>query len=330
MQGSLQLLTDLDQIREAFSIWRTAMEQQGLERDGLRWLPEGKICFRTKGNDFKLGLDPNGDNWTVELNEPTQGTENPLSGLARDSAGRCYLVRQGTLHKNAQSPRIETSEFEERIGLQPADVTINGSPAKRAWFVITPLDVSSTDICRNTAAFVDQCNLARDPKAAAAAKHDDERITELFGKPEQGGQIIGQPTINLNQRRRVHAEVWLALRARLKADGRDLFKPRHAQGYEVDGEIETQAGKLLLEIKTGTTAADVYAGIGQLVLYPKLLTRLSGYRRILLLPGTPRDPLIAAIRECGVELHGYELQQEGDEVHVTFSPQFLQLCNLGY
>lgn len=329
MQERLQLLTDPGQIREAFSIWRNAMEQHGRRRGSIWWLPEGKMYFRIKGSDFKLGLDPTGENWTVELNEPGQGTENPLSGLARNSAGRPYLLRQGILHKNAQSPRIENDEFGDRTGLKSADVTRSGEPARRSWFIVTALDIPAEEICQNTAAFVDRCGLARDRNAAVLAKHDDERLTELFGKPEQGGQVTGHPTINLNQRRRIQGEVWQKLNALLVADGRCLDKPKHARRYEVDGEIETPTERLLLEIKTDTTAADIYTGIGQLVVYPKLLPRLSGHRRILLLPGSPSGALVEAIRDCGVDLHSYDLKLDGEEVHVCFSAAFLKLCNLG-
>ncbi len=238
------------------------------------------MYFRIKENDFKLGLDPTGENWTVELNEPEQGTENPLSGLAQNLTGRLYLLRQGILHKNAQSPRIASNEFEDRTGLKPATVTINGEPARRSWFIVTALGISAAEICQNTAAFLDRCGLARDPDAAMVVKHDDERLTELFGKPEQGGQITWHPTINLSQRRRIQGEVWQRLNALLVADGRRLDKPKHARGYEVDGEIKTPTGRLLLEIKTDNTAADVYTGIGQLTVYPKLLPRLSGHRRV--------------------------------------------------
>lgn len=329
MQEPLQLLIDPGQIREAFSIWRNAMEQQGHRRGNIWWLPEGKIYFRSKGGDFKLGYDPTGENWTVELNEPEQGTENPLSGLARNSNGQRYLLRQGTLHKNAQSVRVESNEFEERTGLKPAAVTIDGKSAKRAWFIVTALDRPAAEICQNTAAFVDRCCLARDPNAALVAKHDRERLTELFGKPEQGGQITGHPTINLNQRRRIQGEVWQKLNALLVADGRRLDKPKHARGYEVDGEIEAPTERLLIEIKTDSTAADVYTGIGQLTVYPKLLPRLLDHRRVLLLPRSPSGALIEAIRECGVDLHSYELKLDGEQVYVNFSAQFLQLCNLG-
>ncbi|OAF07723.1 hypothetical protein AYJ54_16545 [Bradyrhizobium centrolobii] len=272
MQEPLQLLTDLGQIREAFSIWRKAMEQHGYRLASVWWLPESKMYFRSKGNDFKLGLDSTGENWTVELNEPEQGTENPLSGIARNSIGQRYLLRQGVLHKNAQSLRIESNEFEERTGLKPADVTIDGKPAKRSWFIVTALDLPTAEICQNTAAFVEGCGLARNPDAAAVAKQDDERLAQLFGKPEQGGRITGHPTINHNQRHRIQGEVWQKLQALLAADGRRLDKPRHARGYEVDGEIETPTERLLLEIKTDTTASDIYAGIGQLIVLSEAIT----------------------------------------------------------
>jgi hypothetical protein len=328
MPERLQLSTDPGQIREAFSIWRRAMEQHARRRGSIWWLPEGKVYFQTNGSEFKLGSDPLGENWIVQLNEPGQGTENPLSGIARNSTGRPFLLRQGILHKNAQSPRIESNEFADRTGLKPANVTRNGKPARRAWFIVTALDIPEDEICQNTAAFVERCSLARDRDVAAMAKLDDERLNDLFGKPEQGGQVTGQPTINPNQLRRIQGEVWQKLYALLVADGRGLHKPKHARGYEVDGEIETPTGRLLLEIKTNNTAADVYTGIGQLIVYPKLLPRLSGHRRILLLPGAPSGVLIEAIRECGVELHSYNLKLDGGEVHVSFSARFLQLCNL--
>ncbi|MHC2620086.1 hypothetical protein ACVIW2_002118 [Bradyrhizobium huanghuaihaiense] len=327
-QGSLQLLTNLDEIRDAFSVWRNAMEQHGHRLGGVWWLAAGRIYFRRKGNDFKLGLDPTGDNWTVELNEPEQGTENPLSGVGRNSAGQRYLLRQGTLHKNAQSARIESHHFEERTGLKPAVVTIDSKPAKRVWFIVTALDCPAEEICLNTASFVDQCGLARNPDSAVIAKHDEKRLTELFGKPEQGGKVLGHPTINLNQRRRIQGEVWQKLNALLVAQGRSLDKPKHARGYEVDGEIQTSTERLLIEIKTDNSAESVYGGIGQLIVYPKLLPRLSGHRRVLLLPRSPSGALMEAIRQCDVDLHYYDLKVEGEEVIVCFSAPFLQLCDL--
>jgi hypothetical protein len=329
MQQPLQLLTDPAQIHEAFSIWRNAMEQHGRRRGGFWWLPKEKIFFRfdERGRSI-LGLDPAGKDATVELNE-SDGTENRLAGVAQDGIGRHYLIRQGKLQRNGQSDHIESDVFAERTGLEPVDITIRDEPAERSWHIVTALDVPSADICQNTASFVDRCNLARDPDSAAVARRDDERMAEVFGLPEKGGKIAGQPTVSLNERWRIHGEVWEKLRALLDADGRKLVKPRHDHGYEVDGIIKTQTGNLLLEIKTSAAAADVYEGTGQLTLYPKLLPRLSDYRRILLLPGSPRDPLVIAVRECGVELHHYKFQNDGEKIHVCFSSQFLKLCDLG-
>jgi hypothetical protein len=245
-----------------------------------------------------------------------------------DAEGRLHLVRQGVLHKNARSDRVEGQVFAERTRLSPVDVRVGAAKAKRSWFVVTALDLPSADMRRNIAAFVDLCSLARGAAEAQEAAQDEERLDELFGKDEVGGETTGDPTLKKNHRRRIQGEVWLALQV-LKADGRDLLKPRRARGYEVDGEIAITMGKLLIEIKTGTSASDVYAGAGQLLLYPKLLPRLKAHRRILLLPGSPTDPLVAALNDCGVELHRYDLAVIGKTVQVNFSKSFLKLCEFG-
>ena len=304
------------------------MELHGRRRGRISWIPEQGLYFRNDGSDFRLGFDPKGENWTVELNQPGKGSENPLSGLARDASGGRYLLRQGTLHPNALSPRIESDQFGQRTGLQRANLTVHGEPAKRFWFIVTALELQAEEICRNTAIFVDRCALARSADGWMVARRDEEGLTELLGKPEQGGRIIGRPIMHPNERRRWQGEVWQRLQAVLTAKGRKLDKPRHARGYEVDGEIKAPSERLLVEIKTDSTAADVYAGIGQLMVYPKLLPRLSGHRRILLLPAAPSAALVEAIRECGVELCSYELTINGDDVNVIFSDHFLRLCGI--
>jgi hypothetical protein len=331
------LLVDATDIKAAFSIWRSALTEQADWRGDSWWLPEERIVVGNRndrttpqlGEFVVLGTDPTGANVTVQLNEPQQyGNENPLSGVVRDAEGRLHLVRQGVLHKNAQSERVDGQLFSERTGLSPVDVRIGAAKAKRSWFVVTALDLPNAYIRRNIGAFVDLCSLARLVAEAKEAKQDEERFDELFGKDEVGGETTGDPTLNKNHRRRIQGEVWLALQILLTADGRELLKPRHARGYEVDGEIATSSGKLLIEIKTGTRASDVYAGVGQLLLYPTLLPRLKAHRRILLLPGSPTEPLAEALRNCGIELHGYNFAIVGKKVQVDFSERFLKRCDL--
>lgn len=332
------LLTNPAEINAAFSIWRTALMEDGEWRGDGWWLPEQRIVVGNRndrttpefGEFVVLGTDPTGENVTVQLNEPQQyGNENPLSGVVRDGSGRLYLVRQGVLHRNAQSDRVDGALFAERTRLAPIPVLIGAANAKRSWFIVTPLDVPGPEIRRNIAAFVDLCSLARGAAEARQAVEDDERLDELLGKDEVGGELTGDPTVARHRRRRIQGEVWLALQFLLKADGRDLRKPRHARGYEVDGEVVTTTGRLLLEIKTGTTAADVYGGVGQLLLYPQLLPRLQGHRRVLLLPGRPTKPLVDALGACGVELHRYDLAITGKKVEVGFSKRLLKLCEIG-
>lgn len=335
MPTTFELLTDRDAIERAFSLWHEAVMEHATWHGRYWWLPDERIVVGNRndrgsalGDFVVLGTDPACRDVTVQLNMPAQyGNENPLSGVARDAAGRLHLVRQGVLHKNAQSERVD-AEFAARTGLVPVRLTIGGREGKRSWFIVTPLELPSREICRNIAAFVERCSVARGADVAAEALQDDERLADLFGEPEQGGETSGQPRMDFNRRRRLQGEVWLALQKLLKADGRDLRKPRHARGYEVDGEIEVGGDRLLLEIKTGTSASEVYGGVGQLLLYPKLLPRLAGHRRILLLPGVPTDPLIEAVGECGIELHRYDLELTDDSVEVEFSTEFLQLCRL--
>lgn len=331
------LLTDATEISAAFSIWRSALTEQAIWRGDGWWLPEQRIVIANRndrtspqlGEFVVLGTDPTGANVTVQLNEPQQyGNENALSGVVRDAEGRLHLVRQGVLHKNAQSDRVDSQLFSERTRLRPIEVQIGAEKGKRSWFVVTALDLPNADIRRNIGAFVDLCSLARGAEEAQVAAQDDKRLDELFGKDEIGGETTGEWTLNKNRRRRLQGEVWLALKTLLKADGRDLLKPRHARGYEVDGEIATTSGKLLIEIKTGFSASDIYAGVGQLLLYPHLLPRLKTHRRILLLPGKPTSPLVSALKDCGVELHSYKLIVHDRNVQIIFSRRFLKRCEL--
>ncbi|GLS36907.1 hypothetical protein GCM10010869_24980 [Mesorhizobium tianshanense] len=118
--------------------------------------------------------------------------------------------------------------------------------------------------------------------------------------------------------------------ALLRRTGAIVEKPRHAAaGYEIDAEIMNGSRKILVEIKTTTSAADVYSGLGQLMLYCKLLPRLAQHIPILLLPERPRDPLADAIAECGVTICTFDMQHVGQTPDVTFSPDFLRRCGMG-
>jgi hypothetical protein len=106
-----------------------------------------------------------------------------------------------------------------------------------------------------------------------------------------------------------------------------MAKPRHEAGYQVDGVIYARPSPILLEIKTDASAADVYEGVGQLMLYYEML-HLVGHRRILLLPKQPHEVLVSAVKACGMEVYDYHLSESDGILSVTFSAAFLAACGV--
>lgn len=322
----LILSADEHFIENAFRAWRDALVQEA-EQLGTRryWLSRQGIAFVERPDlNLSFATTPEGQDNAVHVNVPqTAGSENPLSGIGTAEDGVRYVLRQAWLQPNEMSPEaIRDEVFHERTGLAPVQVIVAGRPSRRSWHVVAQLDgVSADEIRDETANFVGRCWSARLWDRDASA--DRDRLTELFGADERGGQSGYAVPAHERLLRRRHGDVWLALNAVLAREGIQMSKPRHFAGYEVDAVIHAPSGPLLVEIKAGTSAADIYAGIGQLALYPQLLPRLQEMPRILLLPGNPRPALVAAVGSCAVELHSYAFGSEGQ---ATFSAAFLKRC----
>lgn len=336
---TLELVDDPAVIGEQFDRWRSALLSTA-RLDGKIWrLSKERIAFSNYDNEapgvlrakVALGTDPRGRDWAVQINEPRSvGTENPTAGIGRDPAGRFWLLRQGRLKPNNQSAtEIAGADFAARSGLTPVAVAVRGRAASRDWYSVTALDRDDAMIRRNTADFVHSCSRARTDEATEVAS-DQTRLADLFGAPETGGKATVSREAWQGEVTREQGEVWLALRDQLADHQIELLKPRHADGYEVDGELNLGSEDLLIEIKTRCDAADLYAAIGQLHIYPRLLPRLANHSRILLIPDRPRPALAAAIRDCGVEIHVYTTVVVNDEIEaVIFSPEFLDRCGVG-
>jgi hypothetical protein len=258
------------------------------------------------------------------------GRPNPQrcsSAIAVDEKGRRYLVRQGDLHDNSASARIKGVAFAHRTGLEPIEMAVGRKKARKSWYVVACLDGNSSRVIRNnTVDFVRRCWNARTYGETAGKDHD--RLDLLFGKPERGGWFDVDPTQTPRRVLRVQGYVYECLEQILKESDITLRKPRHAANYEVDGTIETLQGSILLEIKTSISAADVYCGVGQLIIYPIILPDLAGHARILLLPDTPPKPLIEALNGCEIELHYYAIKRGSKRAEAVFSSSFLQRCGI--
>ncbi|WP_141489245.1 hypothetical protein [Rhizobium phaseoli] len=218
-----------------------------------------------------------GKDWIVEINPPrSPEREDGLSTIAIDPLKRRWLLRQGTLHKNQLSERIDSDRFRDLTGLKSVHV----NDAERPWYPVERLDFAAATPL-GTLEFVARCALARSGGSFLPAVE-----VELFGAPEIA-QSYTIPASETSERevRRKQGEVWEALERLAREKGGELKKPRHARGYEVDGLLRLKSRSVLIEIKTTTAAADIYTGAGQLLLYRQIIPTLAEAELVLLLPG---------------------------------------------
>lgn len=120
----------------------------------------------------------------------------------------------------------------------------------------------------------------------------------------------------------LHAYVWESLKEVL---GNRLAKNQNS-GYCADGVIKDIS--ILLEIRTGTSARDIYEGVGQLMLYPPVLNLDPSIKPLLLTPNLPpiSVALAEALKRRDVEHFTYALGMLDQEPSVKFSEAFLERC----
>lgn len=328
---------DLAAVDAAWSVWIAALNETSRPyAGGRRWNDAEAIMFsaspskkRPDVTDIRLGVHEAGPPWAVEINAPKAAADaNGLSTVARDPDGRPVLLRQAWLQANPDSDgEIRDQKFRDLTGLVPLAVTGGTTPTPRQWHLVAFLDEVPAEIVASTADFVHRCAAARAATLGDALPPGP--APSLAASPEVGGRLTkkavpAQPEKNIV---RIQGEVWLALAARLEGVGLTLDKIRHQAGYEVDGVIRTAEGPVLLEIKTGQSAADVYEGVGQLLLYASML-ELDGYRKVLLLSFAPSAPLVQAAMSCGIEVYSYESTAEDTLIEVVFQKEFLVACGV--
>lgn len=339
-QTMLTISDEATLVAEGFNTWRAAL-LEGARRDEDLWVQSSdRFVFRNQANRKSmelgprtaLGVDPTGSRWAVQINEAnTPADRRVTSAIATDAAGRPYLLRQGRLNPpTSDEDPILYEDFKNLTGWEAASVSNGDTKIKRDWYVVTPLDVASSEIRANTAHFIDACVVARSGGEGAGCVGDLAILTELSAPDETGGtfEVGAQPARDPKIVRKWQGEVWTAMAKLLRSFDFEVDKPRPAGRYEVDAEIVRGKRRLLVEIKCGATAADVYTGVGQLLLYSKLLPRLSSHTAVLLLPTMPRPVLAKAVADCGVTLCTYQCREEGDVVTAKFSRSFLQVCGL--
>jgi hypothetical protein len=325
----IKLLTSQAESDRLFDRWAKQLIASSSEFD-RGWVIEGSgIAFSNYGDGARgtirdsvmLGLDTALGQGVVKIVRPLVAKQDrgKLTAIGRDDDGRKLLLRQGWLKKNPLS-RALRKDFAELTGLQPV-MTTPGLRSPRDWYLVANLSADRQTFVRQTVDFVNACARGRSKAGGAAARRkapEDYRI----GLDEKGRTRKVTVTGGTREVVEMQGHVWEALKKRL---GSRMSK-RARNRYAVDVLIET-AG-LLIEIKTGVSAHDVYEAVGQLSLYPSLIKLPDDLERILLVPDQPqlRPSMAAAIATAGVDVYFYSIGNLGKKPKIRFSNDFLARC----
>ena len=319
--AAIRLLTDAAAIEQVWRRWFGAMTAQAEPvGEGRWWNPGVRLHVRSRLENGApqavfLSQEEEAVHWTVELNPLGRpGDANRLTGIGEAADGRLWLMRQGWLHPHTLSaPHIKDAAFRAGTGLEPAPVRAGSGPQDRDWYAVCRLDASDAEMLAATTLFVARCDLARrqhDPDPPSA--EEVSQLLSLLAGDETMGYLLhrARPAEGEKKVWKQHAEVWSALRSELEGAGLRLEKVRPAPGYEVDGVIPMPE-PLLVEIKTGASAADIYTAVGQLTLYRRLICPKDSHHLIMVLPKAPSAPLQRVLRDMDFRICVY--RREGDE-----------------
>jgi hypothetical protein len=329
---------------EQISRWQAAIQNSAENIGGNRWwLADDRIGIRLVGGErVRHGINgvdlATNDRWnpvTVQVNMPEEpGTVDGNSQVGTDPEGRVWLLRQGRLQPNSQGAvHIDSPEFSRLIGLPYAfETPALGDSEARRWFKVCRLDVDPAITRAQTIQFVWHCQQARElsgtPERMNSPLGDEGRARGLQGKLEPTGPYVIPPQTG-KVVDPLHSKVVNTLIASLDKHNIPNGKVWHIDGYVVDLAIGKAPAAILVEVKTGAIAHHVHTGVGQLMLYPRLMKELKGHKPVLLMPSAPTPALKDAVAACGVEWHSYSWTgKPAGEGEVCFSPEFRALCGL--
>ena len=335
----MRLVTNTDVSRNAFARWRSILSDE--PESTVRAIEGHEVWFAAREGDggpqVKLGLDPRGREWGVEINaSPIAGNHNRLSAIAEDETGGLYLLRQGWLRGRRPAPDIRENEFTAATGLRPEVVNATGRAALRQWFRVASLDDPPERIRRTTALFVELCWAARTPIGTNGEDAPDQ--TEAVddggatgGGDERSGDYVlpARPAADAKIIEKLHGLVWQSL-ATILGDGNIGFRKwSRSPGYEIDMEIDAPgSAPLLVEIKTGCGTSDVHTGVGQLMLYRELFPNLHSNVAVLLIDVNLPPRLRVAVEALDIVVHRYSWHRTDGVRRVAFTPEFLAFCGV--
>jgi hypothetical protein len=328
-----KLTTNQDEADAAFDRWVEALVGKSTDQGDRSWVVDGTgLIFSNYGHgkpgeiqdEVMLGVDRSAGSGVVKIVRPAVAgrDKRKLTAVGRGDDGRLLLLREGWLKKNPVSNKVR-ERFRELSELEPEPLLVGGTPSTREWYVVADTDADPEQVVAQTVAFSNACSLARRKAGGGEGNEDvDEKKLYRLGLDEMGRVKKVRGKGGTREVEDLQGYVFQALKRIL---GEDLQKPG-LHGYAVDGMVKP--ANLLVEIKTGTSPHDAYEAVGQLALYPSLISLPAGLKPILLVPDDPalRPYLAAALAKASIEVHFYSVGRIGKAPHIVFTPAFLAKC----
>ncbi|NTG29980.1 hypothetical protein G6L08_22795 [Agrobacterium rhizogenes] len=226
--------------------------------------------------------------------------------IAKSTAGETWLLHSGEMkltHKVVQlrDNSLDGQLDQRRVRFQ--DGTI------RSYFPVAQLDVSNLEIIYQTKRFMDVCQQVR-----VLHEENNRELYDALRNASLLEESIGYSLIPAQQAKlidRRHAKVWSALRHQLEEKSFTLSNERIGL-LGPDLFTVGQEPSYLFEIKTGRNASDYLKGIGQLIVYEKILAKT--YQKFLVLPEGLRPFLASFLKDLGIEI----IEYTGDDPHFAF------------
>jgi hypothetical protein len=314
---SLDAVETYKDIRSACVTWQKKFKEGAERRDGIGGLVWLQADLQTWGyfggveyplNQaqhywilFGKSEDRFRKNMIVEINPPREGINRNVQGIvARDRNGRRWLLHGGRLHPKGK--RITESDFDEIYAHKRIKVSYSDRSTK-LFHPVVCIDRRADEVQRITADFVSACHFVRlhytlgSQAASLQKKLEDFAQSNPESETPKKRRALDEAIIDPK-----HARVRNHLAAYLNKKGVKHTNER-IRGWGPD-LIALFAKPILFEIKTQASASDIQKGLGQLLLYEKILK--TEVRKILLLPSMPKAFLVETLREFGVDVLTYD------------------------
>lgn len=323
-----QALEESKKIHEAAEIWKKKFTQgaETLSGGTVSWnsriatsarfdIPDTDHSGRSYWIVFGRSRTQFKKNLIVEINPPVAGIPHGVQGVfARSPSGHIWVLHQGRLHP--KGTRITQDLFDKLYAGARVNVRFSDGQAV-PYHPVADIDGHALQVQDSVAAFVGQCNRIR---VHYMEGEDEASLVERVEEAETSSPESTQPYVLAAQDEklieRTHGKLWHAL-----VDLLDRKKIPHTNSRvgRWGPDLRTKSVPFIMfEIKTESKATDIQRGVGQLVLYEKMLGR--SFDKVLLLPTLPSPPVVKYLAELGVRIVAFKRSHR----KITFGSDLLE------